>query len=87
MTNHPRIPRHRPLWHDTVDPGAARPACTSDACRQGRRPCPTPQACQRPEDDADDLPGGALVLVIAIGLVAVVGGVSMLAGYLAAVLQ
>ena len=27
------------------------PACKADLCRQGRHPCPTPQACQVPETD------------------------------------
>jgi hypothetical protein len=26
------------------------PRCSADACRSGRRPCPTPQACQLPID-------------------------------------
>ena len=32
--------------------------CTSDACRQGRRSCPTPQACRLAEGDqvSDDPP-------------------------------
>jgi hypothetical protein len=28
---------------------AAVAACTADACKQGRKPCPTPDACLRPE--------------------------------------
>lgn len=87
MTTAPRIPRHRPLWADTIPDAGSRPACTSDACCQGRRPCPTPQACQcSADDDADGLPGGAMVLMIAVGLVAVVAGISLLAGYLSVVL-
>lgn len=34
------------------------PACTSDACGQGDRPCPTPEACRLPdpieEETADE---------------------------------
>ena len=31
-------------------------ACTSDLCRSGRDPCPTPMACQIPAtDDSDEL--------------------------------
>lgn len=28
-------------------------ACTSDACHQGRRSCPTPAACELPEPDPE----------------------------------
>jgi hypothetical protein len=29
------------------------PACRSDACRQGRDRCPTPDACRLPEQPGD----------------------------------
>jgi hypothetical protein len=40
-------------------------------CRQGRDACPTPEACERPEQDGVDLLGLATVLV-ALALVAVI---------------
>jgi len=33
---------------------AAAAARCSGPCNQGRQPCRSPQACQRPDDDADD---------------------------------
>jgi hypothetical protein len=38
--------------------GVVYPACTSDtsACRGGRRPCPTPDACVTRAEPADDIP-------------------------------
>lgn len=27
------------------------PQCTADACQQGRKPCPSPEACMQPEQD------------------------------------
>jgi hypothetical protein len=39
------------------------PGCSGD-CRQGRRPCPTPEACQLPDvDDGLDSARGVLVCV------------------------
>jgi hypothetical protein len=45
-------------------------ACRSDACRQGDRPCPTPDACELPEPSRFDSDGrellwfaGAMMLV------------------------
>lgn len=36
-------------------------ACTGNACRSGREPCPTPEACQLPaRDENDDSQFGAL---------------------------
>lgn len=37
------------------------PACKADLCRQGRHPCPTPQACQVPEADAAPTRGADLL--------------------------
>ena len=54
-----------------------RPSC-SGPCQQGRRTCPTPEACQRPDDSG--LPGLALTLAIAIGLIAVIATVSLVLG-------
>lgn len=56
---------------------ATRQSC-SGPCQQGRRTCPTPEACQRPDDSG--LPGLALTLTIAIGLIAVIATVSLVLG-------
>ncbi len=75
----PRIPRHNPLWHDTIP----APRC-SGPCRQGRRKCPTPAACQGADrDPASDLPGPAMALVIAVGLAAMIAAVSLAVAALA----
>lgn len=53
------------------------PRCTSNACRQGRDACPTPEACRLPEADWEELDGifkdagFALVLVAVLAAVAV----------------
>lgn len=60
----PRIPR-------------ASRAC-SGPCDQGRRACPTPDARQAPDDSG--LPGPAMALVIAIGLIAILAAVSLAIG-------
>ena len=73
MTSAPRIPRHRPMFSDTVP----APRC-SGPCQQGRRACPTPDACRRPDDSG--LPGPAMALAIAIGLIAVIATVSLVLG-------
>lgn len=80
MSTSPRIPRHRPMWHDTLP----APRC-SGPCDEGRRKCPAPAACQCGEDDTG-LPGPAMSAAIAIGLVAVIIAASLLAGYLSVVL-
>lgn len=41
-------------------------ACGSNQCHQGRTPCPTPQACELPDEDPPtvmELTGLALVFV------------------------
>lgn len=55
----------------------SRQSC-SGPCQQGRRTCPTPEACQRPDDSG--LPGLAIALAIAIGLIAVIAAVSLVLG-------
>lgn len=45
-------------------------ACQSDACHQGRRSCPTPQACALPEGDITPA-GSARGLVLALIALAV----------------
>ncbi|MBI3157626.1 MAG: hypothetical protein HYZ20_19775 [Burkholderiales bacterium] len=72
----PRIPRSRPMFSDTVP--VPPPRCSSDACGQGRKPCPTPVACQC--DDDPGLPGGAMALFMAIGIVSLVAVVSLAFG-------
>lgn len=61
---------------------ASYPHCASGPCEQGRRRCPTPQACQRGTDN--DALGAArgCVLAVVLGLVAwaVVGTVALLIG-------
>ena len=56
---------------------ATRPSC-SGPCQQGRRACPTPDACRRPDDSG--LPGPAMALVIAIGLIAIIAALSLAIG-------
>ncbi len=46
--------------------------CRSDACRQGRMPCPTPYACQAPDDD-DGLGAGIFIWSAAGGVLLLVG--------------
>ncbi len=61
---------------------ASYPHCASGPCEQGRRRCPTPQACQRGTDN--DALGAArgCVRAVVLGLVAwaVVGTVALLIG-------
>lgn len=59
-------------WHRT---GSVKPACTADACHQGRRSCPTPQACALPDDDRPAGSARGLVLTLfalAVALASVV---------------
>jgi len=51
--------------------------CTSNACDQGRKPCPTPQACELPVSFAGDEPT-ATEAAAARGLLRV-GAISILA--------
>ena len=46
-----------------------RIACNADQCSQGRKPCPTPQACEVAQDLADK-PATTLEIVGYIGLLA-----------------
>lgn len=50
-----RYAPRRPMFSDTMPMPApadlARPACSADACRGGRRPCPCPEACQLQADE------------------------------------
>lgn len=43
-------------------------------CQQGRLPCPTPAACERPDQDGVDLLGlGAVLLALAVVAVIALG--------------
>ena len=52
--------------------------CTSNACRQGRDKCPTPEACRLPEDDWSELDGIFKDAGFALMLVAVLAAVAVL---------
>ena len=41
-------------------------ACTADACKQGRMPCPCPEACQMPVQMLGDDPADRTAVVIAV---------------------
>jgi hypothetical protein len=57
--------------------------CSSDACGQGRRPCPTPEACALPDrSDIYDADGTGLLRWLAIGIVLVFGAL-MVAHFIA----
>lgn len=47
-------------------------ACTADACKQGRLPCPCPEACEMPIQLLDEEPANLTAIVIAILSVALV---------------
>lgn len=67
------------------------PQCRNKLCNEGRRKCPTPQACQVPEPGADSMLycvpansperahsvilGGAVLLLAVVGLVSVLAAV------------
>lgn len=48
------------------------PACTQDACNEGRSKCPVPDACRLPERMDED---GAALLRYLVAAVAIVFGV------------
>ena len=51
-------PRRQPM---PFEPASYRAAmCKADACRQGREPCATPDACRLASEDAEDSEFGAL---------------------------
>ena len=52
--------------------------CTSNACRQGRDKCPTPEACRIPEDDLAELDGIFKNAGVALVWVAVLAAVAVL---------
>lgn len=44
----------------------ARPACTGGSCKQGRRQCETPEACQVAERAEERADAGAYFLAVVI---------------------
>jgi hypothetical protein len=74
--NTPRVTRPGPLTEAELDAAvlarrAGLPRCSADACKQGRRPCPAPQACQAPDtgDDTDaENAGTGMVIGVAWAL-------------------
>lgn len=58
-------------------------ACNSDACRQGKAKCPTPEACELPVQFADDepMPASFAFVLWAIGCIVVVALASFVAGH------
>ena len=52
-------------------------ACTSDACQQGRKPCPTPQACAVPAPERRS--SGWLIALIWLGSAAISAGIMWMA--------
>jgi hypothetical protein len=51
-------------------------ACQSN-CNQGRSKCPTPAACQLPEEDYDQLEGAGVILT-PLAVIALIAVVSMI---------
>lgn len=41
-------------------------ACSADACNQGRKPCPCPEACQMPIQMFGSEPADSAAVVIAV---------------------
>lgn len=56
-------------------------ACKSDACQEGRKPCPTPQACELPVSFVGDEPAAveeaAARALLRIGLFSILAIVLM----------
>jgi hypothetical protein len=50
----------QPLLYPRRPPPAA---CRGDACQQGRRPCPTPEACFLPDEPTGPHDDGGLVML------------------------
>jgi len=53
-----------------------RPACTSEVCNQGREPCPTPAACQLPDEPESYLSDPAKAIVYAATIAVALLGVA-----------
>ena len=62
-------------WKRSIDAAITRPmsypACADGPCKQGRKVCPSPEACQLPERDVGPSRGG-WGLVLAVLLVALI---------------
>ena len=69
-------------WRDTMPTQPAKlPACSADACCQGRVPCPTPEACRLddlPRDPMTRTEARWLVAVYVLSAVAVVSAIAAL---------
>jgi hypothetical protein len=66
-----------PSWYSP--PTFAR--CTADACSQGRKPCPCPDACRAQswdEDTSRDMLGRLLLAAGIVGVIAVVVALAVL---------
>jgi hypothetical protein len=62
-------------------------ACTANACKSGRAPCPCPEACRVPAEELDDSAVGIVFwAVLGIALVAcgflVAGGANLLLNWI-----
>ena len=55
--------------------------CTSNACQQGRKKCPTPEACELPIQYAEDepMPASFAFVLWVVGCIAV-AAISFIAG-------
>lgn len=60
------------LWRRT---GVAHPACSGGPCRQGRDPCPCPEACEQPSAERDATERAVFWWVYIVLLVAVVSAI------------
>jgi hypothetical protein len=69
-------------WHDTMPTQPAKlPACTADACCQGRVPCPTPEAClleDVPRESMTRTEARCLVAVYVLSTLAVLSAIAAL---------
>jgi hypothetical protein len=55
-----------------VDRGWLLPACSSDACKQGKHDCPCPSACLQPDTPKDAIPWPISLLIAAVAVAGVV---------------
>lgn len=70
-------PLEAPPTVDSIREGErlmSQPACTSDACSSGRKPCPTPTACRLPADP-EEVHRGPLAWILAGFVLGVLGDV------------
>lgn len=48
-------------------------ACSSDACAQGKRECPTKAACMLPIDDEAEQASSLLIAIVVVAVCGIVG--------------